>query len=286
MIKDIKNISVSQQKRRITMLKKYGKLSWNEGLTKETDDRVMKKSINSVGYIPSDETRKKISISIKKMCENGTNNHWSKNENIKESVAKKISDNHIQKYSIGEMKVWNEGLTKETDDRIFKYSKKLMGKIISDEHKIILSKINKKNKNALGHKVTDDVKKILSDSTIRQHQNNKGNYKDTKPEIKSEKILEENNINYKKQFRLGNRLFDFYLPDYNILIEVDGIFYHGKNIKDEDLKYDIQKKSRKIDKLKDKIALDNGYKLFRVWEDELYKLEELINNELKCLEII
>jgi very-short-patch-repair endonuclease len=285
MIKDIKDISISQQKRRITMLKKYGKFSWNAGLTKETDERVMKKSINSLGYNPTEETRKKLSVVLKKSYKNGTNNHWSNNKDINEIVSKKISNNHIEKYNSGELKIWNKGLTKHTDDRIMKYSKKLIGRIISQEHKDKLSKINKNNKNSLGHIVSVELRKKLSEVTIRQHQNNKGKYKDTKPELKCEQILKDNNLKYKKQFRLSNRLYDFYLPDYNLLIEVDGIFYHGKNIKDEDLKYDMQKKSRRIDKLKNKLAEDNGFNLLRVWEDEIEQFEKIIKYELNCLEL-
>jgi len=132
-------------------------------------------------------------------------------------------------------------------------------------------KISEKMTNRI---VSEKTKKKMSDNAIKRIQNNKVKFKDTKPELEVERILKDNDINYIKQFRLGNRLFDFHLSDYNTLIEVDGNYWHSKNIKDEDIIYKVQKNIRKIDKLKDSIASDNEYNLIRVWEDELNQFDE------------
>lgn len=86
--------------------------------------------------------------------------------------------------------------------------------------------------------------------------------KESKPEVAFELELKENNINYIKQFFVGTYPFDFYLPDENLLIEIDGTFYHPLN--EEDCVYPMQKHNYIRDIKKTKVALDNGYKLKRI----------------------
>jgi len=71
-----------------------------------------------------------------------------------------------------------------------------------------------------------------------------------------------------REFRIENRFFDFYLPDFNTLIERDGqqhypkvwlkknIFEMGKN--------QSYKSTQKNDKYKRDLAMKNGYKLARI----------------------
>lgn len=42
-----------------------GRIPWNKGLTKETDDRVKQQAINKIGHTLSDETKRKISNTLK-----------------------------------------------------------------------------------------------------------------------------------------------------------------------------------------------------------------------------
>jgi hypothetical protein len=64
-----------------------------------------------------------------------------------------------------------------------------------------------------------------------------------------------------------------YLPDENILFEFDGAFWHPKTA--EDAKYIFQKKSMRVDELKNKIAADKGYKIIRIREDEPITSEQM-----------
>ena len=64
------------------------------------------------------------------------------------------------------------------------------------------------------------------------------------------------------------KLYDFYIPSTNTLIEVDGIYWHGKHKNLEDLN-DTQMKVRKNDEIKNRLANENGYTLIRIWEDEV-----------------
>lgn len=80
------------------------------------------------------------------------------------------------------------------------------------------------------------------------------------------KILQDNNIKFKKEFiheKLPNRRYDFYLPDFNRLIEFDGEqhFYFKNNwhITEEEFFA-----SQKRDQEKNKFALQHQFPLVRI----------------------
>lgn len=218
-------------------------------------------------YIRTDETRKKMSKRMMgtKIFGGGAKLGHKVSEETKIKIGnanrgRKYSDEAKLKISIASKgRISNrKGVTLSIETR----------KKLSDSHLGNVSGMK-------GKKHSEETKRKCAEATIRRYQNNKAKYnKDTKPELECERILKNNNINYTKQFRITNRLYDFYLSDYNLLIEVDGTFYHGKGIKDEDLKYVCQKKSRRIDKLKTELAKERGYNLIRVWEDEINQFEE------------
>ena len=86
--------------------------------------------------------------------------------------------------------------------------------------------------------------------------------KQSKPEKGYEKELRKQGIEYKTQNFVEQYPFDFYIPSKNLLVEIDGEFYHP--LKEEDCVYPIQKHNFKRDKLKTIVAMNNGYKLKRV----------------------
>ena len=94
----------------------------------------------------------------------------------------------------------------------------------------------------------------------------------TKPEIEMAALLDESNINYETQKQLqwefGWKYFDFYLPDFNILLEVDGTYWHGKDLSINELD-DRQAHTRQNDEIKTIIAAEQGYDLIRIWSDEI-----------------
>jgi very-short-patch-repair endonuclease len=92
--------------------------------------------------------------------------------------------------------------------------------------------------------------------------------KKTKPEKKFEELLKIHNIDYKSPFPLKGKLYDFYMPLKNLLIEIDGIYWHGKGLSDKELN-ETQTHNRKNDKIKTCIAKEMGYTLVRIWEDEI-----------------
>ena len=82
------------------------------------------------------------------------------------------------------------------------------------------------------------------------------------------KILEENSINYVNQKKFNNCInkrklsFDFYLPEYNVCIEYDGV-QHFESIEyfggDKEFEYIKYK-----DNIKNNYCLSNNIKLFRI----------------------
>jgi G:T-mismatch repair DNA endonuclease (very short patch repair protein) len=110
------------------------------------------------------------------------------------------------------------------------------------------------------------IKNILKDGKNRR----------SKLEYFFEGILVSLNIDYTHSYYVEsiNKIYDFHLPKYNILIEVDGDFWHCNP-----QEYDVplcktQHINIENDKFKSQWALDNGYTLLRFWEDD-------INNNIK-----
>jgi G:T-mismatch repair DNA endonuclease (very short patch repair protein) len=100
----------------------------------------------------------------------------------------------------------------------------------------------------------------------------------TKPERIFKQYLEGWGISYIQNYKFKHHHFDFYLTDMNILVEIDGNYWHGKNLGEHELN-PSQIKSRKNDLKKNKICLENNQPLIRLWEDELN--EKVIKNKLQ-----
>lgn len=86
-------------------------------------------------------------------------------------------------------------------------------------------------------------------------------------------MLKELDVFYVPQYPMGGRFYDAFLPDRNILLEFDGSFWHKEKL--EDCKYDFQKKSMKVDALKNSMAKEKGIKIIRIKENEPITKEQL-----------
>lgn len=105
-------------------------------------------------------------------------------------------------------------------------------------------------------------------------------------------FLIENNINFEEQKRFldcknKNPLpFDFYLPDYNLLIEYDGIqHFIGKSFssdKSEETKLNQLSYTQKNDNIKNKYCITNEFKLLRISYLNFNKIEEILISLLLC----
>jgi very-short-patch-repair endonuclease len=133
-------------------------------------------------------------------------------------------------------------------------------------------KINSGRKNSLGYKYTDIQKQKMRKShnypNERKYNPNR-KFKDTSIELKIETELQRRNINYQKQVPLCKiAIVDFYLPEYRIVIQCDGDYWHNlPGVKEKDER-------------QDKVLIFNGFNIYRFWEHE-------INESVKkCIDIV
>lgn len=106
--------------------------------------------------------------------------------------------------------------------------------------------------------------------------------KGTKPEkLFAEKLHQwgifhifQKSLPWKKGWK---KWFDFYIPEWNMLIEIDGEYWHGKGLKTGSLNKQ-QWNTRKNDRFKNYLAKKQNYNLVRLWSTEV---ENLTYEQLK-----
>jgi very-short-patch-repair endonuclease len=102
--------------------------------------------------------------------------------------------------------------------------------------------------------------------------------KKTSIEVIFEQILQELNIPYQMKYRIYDKEkvnfwfkeYDFYIINTNILVEVDGDYWHGNENKFSDLS-DFQKQVKINDKIKEDFAKSKGFVIVRFWEEMINK---------------
>ena len=159
-----------------------------------------------------------------------------------------------------------------------------LGEQCLKEYEILVNYINIDTKIQFKHKKCNTIFKITPWSFI--HKYNKKYcpicyYNKSKGEIVINNFLEENNIDYQKEFIFPNsrKRFDFYLPELNICIEYDGRqhfeeidFFGGKQGLLE---------TQKRDKEKNAYCLKNGIQLFRIPYTEISNINQILSEILK-----
>ena len=97
-------------------------------------------------------------------------------------------------------------------------------------------------------------------------------------------FLEKLGVEYVWQFEAKDigRFYDFYLPMHRLLIEVDGSWYHSDSrLVQEDKMNPMQKRNKRVDKLKDEWALMHGIPLMRIWEKDINENPKGVLDELR-----
>ena len=242
-----------------------------EKLRNILSDCTKKQIFYKESYIKANETKVK----------NGTNKH-SENTKLKMSKSRKAF------YENGG-KTWHDGRTNVySEESLEKMSKIKRGRIVTDVTKKKQSEYRKtligEKNSRYGQKHSNESKAKMSKTHCENIINGKyKKFKDTKGELQLKEYLKNLNIDYCHQYRIydaenkKSRLFDFYLPKFNILIEVDGTYYHCKPGRYPNGPINIiQKEKIEIDKQKNKLAKRLNYKLVRVWDDEIDKVWRII----------
>lgn len=196
-------------------------------------------------------------------------------------------------------------MSKEHKDKLSNSHK---GKIVSKETGEKISKSSKgvsrnegRNSPMLGKKQSDYQKQKVKERFLKYYKEGNRPWSELNPcspntikkifqKRKSNKletfvsyILDKNNIKYDFQFFLSRngicKSYDFKIKDSNILLEIDGDYWHG-NPKLEKHFYKIDE-VKQNDLFKNKFAEENGYKIIRLWESDIYNNPEIIINKLK-----
>ena len=95
-------------------------------------------------------------------------------------------------------------------------------------------------------------------------------------------FLDKLGVKYIYQFKAESigRYFDFFCPDANVLIEVDGDYFHGYGLLHEQ-KNNMQKHAEWVDRQKDQWALAHCVPLIRIWEHDINNNPTKVMNVLK-----
>ncbi len=212
------------------------------------------------GKTHTEEAKKKIRIARAKQV-------WTKEEN--ESRSQKLKGRVFSEESKEKMR--KHALKRFADKKNHPfYGKKRpdVAKINSEKFKGITYEQRH------GKKRSDEIKKKLSDKRAIQI----FPFQDTKIELKIQGFLEELNIEYIKHFYMkyikSHYRCDIFIPSKNMVIEVDGDFWHG-NPKFYDKKALSEK--QKEQKIRDHLRTDQmkqfGYDVVRLWEDDIKELD-------------
>lgn len=167
---------------------------------------------------------------------------------------------------------------------------KQRGKPLSEETKKKISEANSGEKNGMfGKTHTPEAKKKISEKSkelwgedwfrdlilnnpkrkewcrkgalARLEENKDERYFNTKPEKEFKKILDKNNMKYIHGYSVWDiehcYQADFYIPKYNLIVEVDGLYWH--NYPDGTV----------LDEMRTKEMKEKGYNVVRIWENEI-----------------
>ncbi len=217
----------------------------------------------------TDETKKKMSISSKEVWNRPGYKEKHRNASIgykhSEEAKRKMSKAHI------DIKSWNKGIPHSEITKI-KMSKSHIGMKHSEESKKKMSKKGEKHP-LYGKHPSEETKKKISKKRIEYMQTHRGHFKDTGIEVILQNFLKELDIEFETQKLIKikpSHSVDLYIPSLNLVIEADGIWWHG-HPKFEPLK-EHQIKQKKRDKIQTEKMVKLGYKVLRLWGSEIKKL--------------
>lgn len=212
-------------------------------------------------------------------------NNWGNNP----EALRKSHETQKRMYESGELEIWNKGLTID-DHRVRDNIEKVMsnperGKNISKA----LTGVEKTDEHRENLSIT--AKERWSDPEERERQRYRkikwikenGFNKKSKLESYFESLLLDLNIVYEPQYPVNGYLYDFYISSKNVLIEVDGDWFHFNEDIHNEVTSVVQENTINNDKIKNKIAKDEGYILIRFWENDINNNIDDVINKLKLL---
>lgn len=123
---------------------------------------------------------------------------------------------------------------------------------------------------------SEEWKQESRERQARMLKENKFSFVETKPQLIMNDILKKNNISYKREEVFGFYALDNYLIDYNLMIEVQGDYWHCNPNIFKDKMNNMQFHRITADKAKH-TYIKNFYKIeiLYVWESELIQNPDL-----------
>lgn len=209
------------------------------------------------GRSVSDDTRKKLSES----------KIGKKTKPHSEETKRKISESNKKTSLLKKQKGISNPPYVMSDEARERASNRMKGNKLGK-----LSNHNKGKKLNL----TEEQRNNRSKKRVEYLSNNKNIRSNTSIEKKFMEFLNKNNIDYIHQYPIhatsGSWLYDFYLPTFNLLVELDGEFWHSTLI------------AINRDKIKNKIAKEHNKILARISSNHLdfniiFKTQDIIWKE-------
>ena len=164
-----------------------------------------------------------------------------------------------------------------------KISENRKGIVISEETKNKMSVSAKKRKihGHTGHKHSELNKQKFRENTLRMIQEGKYKQTRTKPHILFYEMLKRINVKFCEECIEQPWIFDFYLPELNYYIEVDGDYFHSNpKIYPNGPKTKTQKINWYRDIKKNEFCTKNNLKLLRFWESDILNHIDLIEEQI------
>ena len=196
-------------------------------------------------------------------------NNWGHNHKAIGNSAK----TRREQYKTGVRVQWNKGkkwkdtydeetiqrllASEKSDERRKKISDALSGKPKSDEHrKKMIANMQKDEEFKISSQLEDEFAKEFMDSL---------------------------GVEYQRQYYIEEirQFCDFYVPSRNLVVECDGNFWHANPAYfPNGPVYDCQKEKAERDKIKEEYLINHGYKLIRLWEDEIIEEPDKVRTKL------
>lgn len=175
-------------------------------------------------------------------------------------------------------KAWNKNIDKNSD-YVKNLAKYMANRTVSEasKEKMSISATKRKVHGHTGCKHTDKTKAKSRERTLQMIKDGKFKQTKTIPHKKFAELLTNNNIKFEEEKIIDKWSFDFFLPDSNTYVEIDGDYFHSNPII---YKNGPKTKTQKInwyrDIKKNEFCQENNINLVRFWENEVLNNSERI----------
>jgi hypothetical protein len=269
--------------------KLMGREGWSRGLTKETDERIKKRSA-------------KISKTRLEMSARGELPTWSKGLTKEtDERLKKHANNLTEGYQAGRYVPWAKGLTKETDERVYKMSQSVSAAHRKKGLRNRLDALKRLNPNVIRERLNQGPQNLqlitdLSEYTRDRHVNLEFVCRQCK-KMQTKSLIQAMSgrcdycsplgsraqleiFEFAKSLDCSTRIndrtiidpqeIDIVLPKHKLGLEYNGLYFHSDVFK-----------SRQYHSAKSKEAIASGYRLMHVFEDEWRDKKEIIKSMIR-----